>query len=396
MSRWLSFPVLALLLLGFGSGFLFIRQLPAGTLALQPMSAAQVTETLVGGDFRLFWAQGRLASQGQAEQAYLAEAIAAQAPVGAMREHITVRPSLYPPFTLLLLEPLGRLDFPKAWLVYSWGSLLALALVVLLIVPRQTWLIVLALGFGPVWVALGFGQNTLYLTALYLLLMSLSARHAIPAGMALGLAAFKPHLGVLAPLMLLLRRQFAVFAVATLTLIALIALSWLRYGEIAWLAYRDVFMAPIDRLAAFDNVSGSQMVSLYAGLRQLGLDFLPAATGQGLLAFVALVCLWRLCRKAHEAWLPVAALATAALLVMPHLYSYDLVLMLVPLLALVRWCQRYGWSTADICIFIAAYAVPGFASALHYQLNVPVMPALLLILLVRLVMLSEQHEEHED
>jgi hypothetical protein len=396
MGRSLPLPAMALLLLGLLSAAYHVAQLPTDTLSLQPMSEAQVTDSLIGGDFRLFWAQGYLASRGQAEQVYTPQAIAAQAPVAVFEGKAEVRASLYPPVTLLLLEPFGRIDFTQAWRLFSWGSLILLTLAVLLILPRAPWGLALVVGFGPVRLALEFGQNSLVLTALYLLFMASAARHMLPAGLALGLACFKPHLGVLAPVVLLLRRQFGVFLIAALVVAALIALSWQRYGEVTWLAYQQSFMAPIERLSGFEHISSTHMVSMYAGLRSLGLLFLPAMIGHGALALAGLICLWCVCRKTTDLWLPGAALVTAGLLVTPHLYSYDLVLLLVPLLALARYCQRHAWQTADIVIFGLLYIVPGFPALVQQQLQLPVLPVLVLALLVRLAILSEKQIEHED
>jgi hypothetical protein len=118
--------------------------------------------------------------------------------------------------------------------------------------------------------------------------------------------------------------------------------------------------------------------------------------GQGAAAFIALICLWWVCRKTTDLWLPVATMVTAGLLIMPHVYGYDLVLLLVPLLALARYCQSRGWTSFDIGLFAALYTVPGFITPLHQQLPLPVVPLLLLALLLRLALLSESQDEHED
>ena len=391
MSRPLTLPALALALPALLAALFFASQQPEHNLSWRVMDERQMQQTQLGGDFRLFWAQAHLAAQGEAARAYEAQAIATQAPVAALGDAVTVRPSFYPPYYMLLLEPLGHLSFGWAWLVYSWGALLLLALSVVLAFPRRLEMLVLAFGFGGVWMTLSYGQNTLWLTSLYLLFTAFGARHAAVGGAALGLASFKPHLGILAPLVLLLRRQWALLVMAGLVVGALVAASWWRYGESSWLAYRDVMMAPVQRLGEFNNVSAHHLVSLYAGLRALGADMQVAVVGHGMAAVLALGCLWMICRATTDRLLPGAALVTAGLIITPHVYAYDLALLLVPLLVLVQRCQSRGWGVADICIIVPVYIVPFFITPLQHQLRAPLMPFMLLALLILLT----QHALHD-
>lgn len=377
-------PQLWLVLFGLLAAAVYVGDRSTIVPRLSLMHASDVSSTTTGGDFRLFWAQGYLAASGKPLAVYSAADIAAVGPVASLRGKIDIRPSFYPPNFVLLMEALGRLDFARAWHLYSWGSVLLLAFVTVLAFRREYYALPLLAGFGGLWCALSFGQNSIVLATLYLGVAAWSVRHEMAGGLLLALASFKPHLGILAPLMLLWRGQYATIMWAILGSAALAGLTVFYYSPQMWLAYFDVLRAPAERLLDFSNVQGSNMISLYATLRQHGLEPVYALAAQGVLALAAVQMLWRICRRALDPMLPVAALVTATLLVMPHAYSYDLVLLFIPIMVIVKRAQALGWCWADAEALLPAYAIPYYAGQLNQSLMLPVVPAILLLLLYRL------------
>lgn len=392
--RPLILPRAVFVLLGLFAAVLGYARLASPVLLAAPMTAEQVAHTAIGGDFRQLWAQGHLAATGQAAQAYVAGAIAAHPPVTALGQQISQQPSFYPPTTLMLLAPLGSLDFATAWWVYSWGSLVLLAAVLCLLLYKQVELLAFAFGFSGIWVALSFGQNSLVLTSLYLILLWGAARYPLPAGVALGLASFKPHLGLLAPLVLLLRRQFKLIFITVLAVIALGLLSFSYLGADVWLAYQNSVLAPMQRLAGFEHITSHQLISTFGTLRHLAVPINAALIGQITISALALICLVAVCHRAVSPQLPIAALVLAGLLFTPHAYTYDLALLLVPLLTLVRRAQSHGWQVMDFAVVALLYLAPVLHNMLQPQLGLSPVPLILLASLAYLVHLACGEDEH--
>lgn len=384
MRRPFVAPPLLLALIGLLAAIFYAQQKPTGALELQLLTPAEVNSGIKGGDFRLFWAQAHLAATGHAEQAYDVSAVAQQEIMRPVAQKAEVRPSFYPPHYLLLMQPLGALPYEKAWHVYNWGSVLALALVTVFAFQGEVYALFLLAGFGGLWCALAFGQNSIILTALYMAVTVWGARRERLSGLVLALASFKPHLGILAPFVLLWRAQWRTILWAVLGIAALGLLTLQAYGAQIWATYLEAARTPMQRLLDFDNVRADSMISLYAGLRHLQVPLDYALAAQAALALVALQMLWRICRRALDPQLPAAAMIMATLLAVPHAYSYDLVLLFVPLMVVVRRAQQLGWQWGDVEALLPVYALPFFVGQLNQALPVPVVPAILLLLLYRL------------
>lgn len=348
------------------------------------MPPENVRQGIGGGDYRLFWAQGNLAAQGDPLGGYDANVINNTPAVRHLRDTIDVRPSFYPPHFVMLMQPLGYLDYPQAWHIYNWGSVLLLAFVTVFAFRREYYALPLLGGFSGLWCALSFGQNSIILTALYMALAAWGARHERLGGLLLSIASFKPHLGLLVPLMLLWRQHYRTFVWAVLGVAALVAATLALYGEAIWLRYWEVLQEPMNRLVDFRHVQGQYMISLYSILRTHQVPPVYALLVQVALALVAVQMLWRICRRALDPMLPVAALVTATLLAIPHAYSYDMILLFIPVMVIVRRAQRYGWHWADVEALLPVYIIPYYVGAINSATQLPLAPLALLLLLYRL------------
>lgn len=385
MQRPVILPQLYLVLAGIFAFFIYTTQWPVHALQLHLMTDKGYIGDIGGGDFRLYWAQGQLAAQGKPLGAYDAPTLIHAAIMESLKGTVDVRPSFYPPVFVLLLEPLGRLSYPEAWHVYNWGSVLLLAFVTVFAFRREYYALPLLFGFGGLVSSLSFGQNSILLTTLYLFVAAFGIRHERLAGLALSVASFKPHLGVLVPLMLLWRIQYRTFMWAFTGLAALVAFTALRYSPEMWQRYLEVLHEPAERLINFDNTQGQYMISLYAFLRLKAIAPVPALAAQAAIALLAVFMLWQVCRRALDPMLPTAALVTATLLVMPHAYSYDMLLLFIPIMVIVRRAQHTGWQLADVEALLPVYVLPYYIDRLNLMLPVPLAPLAMLLLLRRLV-----------
>jgi hypothetical protein len=281
-------------------------------------------------DFMAFWAAAKLVWQGSAELAYNAQAVSLASGVAGA----ALPPSFYPPPYLFITAPLGMLDYQTAYLVFVPTSMALLAFFFVIVFRAQAGLaLLLILAFGGLWQLLHYGQNSGWIALLYLLVFSSLQAGSSRGGVALGLAIIKPHLGVLAPVHLLLTRQWRLLLVTCLTAIILIALTTLALSPQIWPAYAEGARYPIERMSNFSMNNIYAPISLYAGLRRLGLDGLSAIL---IHAGFALAMLWvwlRLVARLHPAH-SFALLPLVTLLVLPHAYAYDSVLLLLPILAI--------------------------------------------------------------
>jgi arabinofuranan 3-O-arabinosyltransferase len=183
-------------------------------------------------------------------------------------------------------------------------------------------------------------------------------RHPALAGVCLGLLTYKPQFGLLFPIVLIADRRWLTIAVATLTAIALAALSWLVFGSASWQAF--VHWAPLSSHALIDEgaLDWYRLQSVFALVRAHGGSETLAWTVQGVLSLllaVGLAWLWK-SRVAFE--LKASALAAGALLATPYLFMYDLVVLAVAVAFLLRLTlAREFLSRIEIAALAAAGAL---------------------------------------
>jgi hypothetical protein len=269
-------------------------------------------------DFIQLYAASRLLQQGQAAALYSVADLhaayleTARAMYGAglseaQARQATYSPWQYPPLFMLFVYPLawgGYFAALAGWLVvtgvpYLLATRHALGM-------RFGWL--LALAAPPLFFNLFQGQTGFLSAGLIGLGLACLTSRPLLAGVLIGLAAGKPHLGVLLPLALACGGYWKSFASASVTVVGLALVSALLFGIAPWQQYLGTFSYSF---AAFE-----------AGFVRL--DWMVSPLGSALYAGAgpvrcALVC-------------------SAALLCVPAAYLYDLTL-LVP---------AAGWLWSDL------------------------------------------------
>lgn len=216
---------------------------------------------------------------------------------------------------------------------------------------------------GLYWI-LRFGQTGVLAAALLGSALYCMARgRALVAGLLIGLLTLKPQLGLLLPFALLAAKEWRVFAAATLTTLGLAAVSALAFGPEIWPRFfdaMDVAMAWQARGA----LPPSQMVSLYAPLRVLGLAHRPALALQVLLALVVLAVVvhtwWRMGPSLPSG----ALLAAGSLLVSPHVLGYDLAVFAPTIAILAAEGLERGWLPGEREGFILLWVWPLFTGVI--------------------------------
>lgn len=302
-------------------------------------AAYRVMEVREGGgtpplmDFIVFWGAAKLAAAGNALAAFDTGLLAGSHGV----EHESWLPWLYPPGVMLMIEPLGRLGFATAWIIFISVSFVAFAAALRPFVAGllPAWL---AFAFAPAFMpALAMGQMTLlWLAGLLAALAALRADRQVLAGVLIGLLTLKPQLGLLIPVALLAGRFWPAIASATVTTVLVALLPTAIYGVDYWRAMVDMNAEHVEWLVEHAPEM-RLMVSPYAGLRWLGLDHQPALWLQWTIAGAAALTVaaaWRNPRASFD--LRAGVLAAAIPLATPYLWFYDTAFVALAALFLLR------------------------------------------------------------
>lgn len=197
------------------------------------------------------------------------------------------------------------------------------------------------------------------------------------AGIFFGLLAIKPHLAVLIPLILFIRRDWQAIGAAAVTVATLIAASVVLFGLQPWIEYLTITAGVQAGMvnangATFGLMSTSTATAvLTAGWPALAAPFQIATAVTG----VALVA--RAARTADTRDLATLS-ATATFLVLPYAFNYDLT---VSSLGAALLLVRPGVRPAEqfIALFGFMAATLGMLAAFK---GLPIMPMLLLGLAV--------------
>jgi hypothetical protein len=245
----------------------------------------------------------------------------------------------YPPAFFLVAALLALLPYVSAFAVWVFASFLVYLAAIRGIVGDRVGY-GLAAAFPAVLANFIVGQNGFLSAGLIGGTLTLLQRRPICAGVLLGLLTYKPHLGILFPIALVAGGHWRALSSAAIVAALLAAASWAVFGGATWLAFFD----GIGHAAHSDAFADwGKLQTAFGLVRALGGSEPLAWIVQiavALLAATAMAVLWR-SRATYE--IKAAGLGTAALLATPHLLTYDLVVLAVPLAFLLRLGRARGF-----------------------------------------------------
>jgi hypothetical protein len=318
----------------------------------------------IASDFVNVWAAGKLVLQGNPALAYdwpthkaIEELAVGHAFDGYFGWH-------YPPVFLFVAATLALLPYAPAylaWLLATFPAYLA-ATRAISGEPAGYWL---ALAFPALLSNLIVGQNGFLTAGLLGGALFFLIQQPLLAGILIGLLAFKPHLGLLIPIALIAGGHWRAFVSASVTALVLSALSWLAFGSETWTAFFHSIPHTSQAFLSDGWADFGKLQTLFGLTRMLGAPEGVAWTLQVALALVAAVAVWLIWRSRAAYEIKAAALATGALLATPYLYTYDLVVLAVPLAYLFRLGRREGFLPYEIggmacaCALIASFPFVG-------------------------------------
>jgi len=347
-----------------------------------------VAGPLKGADFVQFYTLGHLASAHRIAPMY-DPALYHQAQVDLIPEsRREIYPPVYPPQTAVMFAPVTGLSYQRALLIWCLLTIVGYALIVRSawkpvadLLPDRTFVIAAAAAFPPFWSLILHGQVTLVvLAAFWGGWLALERRRPWLAGLAFGLLAIKPQLGIPLAVVVLVCGEWAMLAGAVSSVMAQAAAVWLMLGPDAFSAFADIIptmMTYADMLEAKPFLSHSvRAVTRLA----------PNWIGVPIWAIVSAIVLWYTVR----AWksraplrvrLGVVVLASA--LVNPHMIIYDLTVLALPLVWFGAYMQEPARRDAGpywmlvYWLFVTTFMPT--AAAIGVQISVFVMAALLMV-----------------
>lgn len=305
---------------------------------------------LKGTDFAQFYVAARLAASGQLSRLYdwqtFSRALVEVVPGSVGSEYLSV----YPPQLAIAMTPLGSLPYLTALVGWSVVSAGLYTLAVVLIARsegalRRRWGVVaiVALAFPPLQQLMLHGQVTaLGLLSVTLAWLAWQRGQRFSCGIALGSLVFKPPLcstvlsaALLAPSVPLVG-GVAVAAAVQLGLIVVVG------GTAPLVGYWQA----LGRIASAPELFEPKLWQMHSLRGALGLLVGPGRVSLALYAVGALVVLWYSRRVFFRTGVPeirFSIVVVAGLLLDPHLYVYDLVILIVPVLLIAGWLD----DTAD-------------------------------------------------
>jgi hypothetical protein len=346
---------------------------------------------LKGMDFLQFHAAGRMIAEGRARDLYdwAAFADVLQHTVPGTGDLLFL--SVYPPQLALLFAPFGRLEYVTALGLWTTCSIALCACCVWALMGASpafrrrcsTWWLAAA-AFTPFHQLVLHGQiAALALVCFTAAWLALRRGSSWWFGAALGLLAFKPPFAAAAVLAVLVSRNGRVaFGAAGAALFqAAVAVLWL--GVLPFEEY--LLKVPVilqsaallePKLWQMHNLKG--FCGLLVGTGMLG------TVAAGTLSVVVVYFVYATWRDTNRADIRISSLVLGAVLINPHLYVYDLVVLAVPLALMTAWAIESRHTSQAAVVLVSVHALCWLpllgpaAAVTRLQLSVPVMCVMLL------------------
>jgi hypothetical protein len=371
-----------------GNGGSLLAGLILARLVLTSMRIpATALVSIKASDFVAYFGAARLVLEGHGAHMYAATTLGH---LESTLIHPFVLPSgvlpyVYPPYFALGLAPLGALSYSAAYMVWLAVDCLLLAGTMFLLEScaglsgrRALVCRFLALGFVPVVAALLEAQSTLLLLALFSAAFAalVAGRQAL-GGVALAVALVKPQYLLPFLVVLLVRRQWRALAAFAATALCLVAVPMVFFGASINSGYLQWLRDAVNHHGWYAYFNPPQDNQTLAGIAQLLFPSPAAAIVRLATVALALALLVHCALRSPDIDLPLGLAGVVGLLISPHVFSYDLALLL-PIAVVLRY--RGGGRMLVPSLVGGAYLVITVGSSIPHaapvQLSVLAMAAL--------------------
>jgi arabinofuranan 3-O-arabinosyltransferase len=247
------------------------------------------------------------------------------------------------------------MPYVVAFATWTAVTLLLYLIAIYLIVPRPMAILV-ALSPFPVFFNFLLGQNGFFLAGLTGLSLAVMEQRPRLSGVFLGLLTFKPQIGILFPLALLVSRKWRVVISATATSVVLVVTSMVVFGYQAWPSFTHALVDRGRSLSPTSQIS-MRLESVYGFLWLGGINqpiawLVQLAVAGGVAAVVCLV--WA---RPLPHSLKAAALCSAAGMATPYVHGHDLCVLAIAVAFLVKDGLERGFLPGDRLIMLFSWIV---------------------------------------
>jgi len=343
-----------------------------------------------GTDYIQFYVMGSLVLEGRTDALYDGEAhlVEGRRRIDPELRLHALHPN-YGPQVALAFAPLALLPFGWSLAVFLVGMAVCYGLSVWIVwrecpsLHDHGRLVALLAAASPVFLAaVRYAQLSPFSLLLWsVAFVALRRNRNFAAGLAIGCLAFKPQLGLVAGIVLLVAREWRVVAGAIAAAAGQIGLAWLVAGTAALAAYGNVLWMLVLQ-PGLVQIHPSEFHSLrgFVQLLNPSSPVLAACSAAGIV--VALIVAARSWESAAPVGVRWGQMVLLTILASPHLLTYDLILLTLPLLVLADWSIRHPGHPRQPAVgllLVGLYLAP-FSSQLarltRVQLSVVVMSLL--------------------
>jgi len=308
----------------------------------------------LGYDFMTFYAAAKMSLAGHAAAAF--DIVKMLAVEKTVLPHIDMPFQwAYPPTFQLLSAPLALLPYGVSYLAFMGSTITAWAFT-LWRLPAVRPYTTLMLAAPATAVCVFHGQNTMITAALFAGGMGLLSKRPFWAGIILGGLAFKPQMGLLLSIAFAVSGQWRAFIGAALSAALFSALATAVFGIGLWSAFIDHF-AFVQMILRNGFLPWSKMPSAFVFCRLLGIAEVPAFAFQMLTASAVALTVAIVWRRAGPSPLAGATLMTGTLLLMPYVFDYEFVVLLLPLALLAVDIGEHGAALPEKLVLAFAYGI---------------------------------------
>ena len=299
----------------------------AWMLQMQLVHGLQTID-LVQRDFANYWMGGRMAVAGTESELFVHDIYFArlQEIFGAQ---IEIRSWSYPPHFLLMLWPLGLLDYELALAVFL-GSTLALFVIAVLVfranlAPQSSVPILCCALLGFVLMQLDAMQNGFLTAALMLFGLAWMKQRPVLAGLAFACLTIKPQLGFLIPVLLLWDRNWPALLWSAVFTTALVGASIVFFGLDSWHAYLTSTLAyQRSVMTEWHGVFLLMMPTAFGSTRALGGSPDLAMAVQLPMSIAAAALVTWLLHVERDPLRRTFGVVCGTLLITPYAFNYDM------------------------------------------------------------------------
>jgi arabinofuranan 3-O-arabinosyltransferase len=260
---------------------------------------------------------------------------------------------IYPPTFLFFIYPLGFMPYLAAYALWAAATLFLYEVAIYAIVPRPVALIAALAPFAVI-KNIQLGHNGLLSAGLIGLSLVFVEHRPWLSGVFLGLFTYKPQLGVLFPLALLVSRNWRAFASAAAASLVFGIAAAVAFGHQGW----PSFVATLaNGISGLSPVVGIHMTleSVYGILSRIGVSERLAGMAHAVVAVLVAVWLWTVWAKPVPYALKAAILCTASVVVTPYVLHYDLCVLSISVAFLVGDGLARGFLPGERMLMLACF-----------------------------------------